>query len=135
MSLRSGLIEALQPAPGEHCGFLLGREETVIDFLAGSTSPAGEGFVLTPADLLRAELVARQRHLQVIGVYHSHPSGNLGPSWKDHFRAVRGWLYLIVNDHHKFKIYRRDQQRFLAQACLDYKGPSDLTIFDWLEVA
>ena len=117
--LRSGLVEAIQlPAtPLECCGFLLGHPDAVVGFFPGAGGDAA--FVLPPADLLRAERAARKRQLDVIGVYHSHPSGNLGPSWKDHRQAVKGWLYLIVNGEDQFRIYRRDQQRFLAQAWLE----------------
>jgi proteasome lid subunit RPN8/RPN11 len=102
----------------ERCGFLLGQPERISGFIPGTSLESPDGFVLLPGELLRAEREARLEGCQVVGVYHSHPSGNLAPSWKDHAGAVNSWLYLILGAA-EFKLYRRSAQAFRPQPWLE----------------
>lgn len=47
--------------------------------------------------MLRADLVARGRDLDLIGVYHSHPDHTAAPSEFDRARATSWYTYVIVS--------------------------------------
>jgi proteasome lid subunit RPN8/RPN11 len=66
--------------PDECCGAMLGSTEggTKIVRQAIALENAFEGaqatrYELRPADLLAADKAARERHMDLIGIYHSHP--------------------------------------------------------------
>ena len=66
--------------PDECCGAMLGGTEggTKIVRQAIALENAFEGaqatrYELRPADLLAADKAARERHMDLIGIYHSHP--------------------------------------------------------------
>ena len=52
---------------------------------------------IDPKDLLKAQKDARDRHWQVIGVYHSHPDHPAIPSERDRAMAWTGYSYPIVS--------------------------------------
>jgi proteasome lid subunit RPN8/RPN11 len=52
---------------------------------------------IDPADLLHAQKQARERGLQIIGVYHSHPDHPAIPSETDRQLAWAEYSYLIVS--------------------------------------
>jgi len=77
---REMVAHALATYPHECCGAMLGSIEdgrkTV--HIALSLENASEGererhYELRPADLLRADKEARDRNLDLVGIYHSHP--------------------------------------------------------------
>lgn len=94
-------ISALAAAdPGrEICGLLLGRDndvETILPAANVSTDPA-RSFEVDPATLIAAHRAARQGGRQVLGHYHSHPSGDVAPSAADAASAsADGALWLIA---------------------------------------
>ncbi len=66
--------------PNECCGAMLGKisngTKQVIDAVALQNAFAGEQaarYELHPEDLLAADKAARERGLDLIGIYHSHP--------------------------------------------------------------
>jgi proteasome lid subunit RPN8/RPN11 len=66
--------------PDECCGAMLGSTDgdTKIVRQAMALENAFEGaqaarYELRPADLLAADKAARERHMNLIGIYHSHP--------------------------------------------------------------
>ena len=66
--------------PDECCGAMLGSTDggTKIVRQAIALENAFEGaqatrYELRPADLLAADKAARERHMDLIGIYHSHP--------------------------------------------------------------
>ena len=66
--------------PNECCGAMLGRMEAgaklVVDAVALENAFAGsqgERYELRPEDLLAADKAARERGLDLIGIFHSHP--------------------------------------------------------------
>jgi proteasome lid subunit RPN8/RPN11 len=66
--------------PDECCGAMLGStdSDTKIVRQAIALENAFEGaqatrYELRPADLLAADKAARERHMDLIGIYHSHP--------------------------------------------------------------
>ena len=53
--------------------------------------------LITPKDVLRAERYAREKKLDVIGYYHSHPDHPARPSQFDLDHALPVWTYIIVS--------------------------------------
>jgi proteasome lid subunit RPN8/RPN11 len=91
--------------PNEGAGLLLGRAEagrkTVMDLLpVGNQWDAAEQYhryMITPADMLRAETEAARRGLDVIGVFHSHPDHVAEPSVFDRDWALPWYSYIITS--------------------------------------
>ena len=92
--------------PNEICGLLLGKNEngqhTVTTLMAVENSfERGEQYhryLITPDAMLKAERLARQEHLDVLGVYHSHPDAPAQPSLYDRDHAAwTTWDYIIVS--------------------------------------
>lgn len=53
--------------------------------------------LILPKDVLRAELYARERKLDVVGYYHSHPDDKAVPSQYDLDHALPVWSYVIAS--------------------------------------
>lgn len=90
-------------APEEACGILLGREEDEGPRRVLEARPTRNGaedrrrrYVLEPADLAAAVREARERSLDLLGYYHSHPAGGGEPSVTDRAHAWPEVSYLIV---------------------------------------
>ncbi|MEP2104092.1 MAG: M67 family metallopeptidase [Parasphingorhabdus sp.] len=88
---------ARQAAPEEVCGLLFGYNRTVSSFKA--TKNVAENplrhFEIHPSDLIAAERAMRDGGPNIIGYYHSHPSGSVRPSKTDAVMAAaddRIWL-------------------------------------------
>lgn len=95
------LAEAAYPEEG--CGVLVGeattREIVVLEVLAGRnlvTERRHDRYELDPAAILAAERTARQRGLEVVGFWHTHPDHPARPSGFDTERAWPDYLYVIV---------------------------------------
>jgi proteasome lid subunit RPN8/RPN11 len=95
--------------PHECCGALLGRDTEVADRRVyreihalhplvnrRDDSPQNR-FSLTSADVLEAEKDARERGLEVVGWYHSHPDHPARPSQYDRDHAWPWYSYIIVS--------------------------------------
>ena len=100
-SLLSRLLTlAAENASREVCGILLGREGVVTAFRhAENVSATPEiAFEIDPATLLAAHREARAAGaLQLLGYFHSHPSGSADPSPRDARQAQPdGSLWLIL---------------------------------------
>jgi proteasome lid subunit RPN8/RPN11 len=102
---RPAVLEHARAAyPHECCGALLGLrrggEKLVEEVLAISNSGEEQTrrnrFLITPEDVLRAELHARERGLELLGYYHSHPDHPALPSAYDLEQAWPFYSYLIV---------------------------------------
>ena len=91
--------------PYECGGMLIGRFEdgrkTVLEILpmenAMSESEQHNRVLITPKDVLRAERYAREKRLDVVGYYHSHPGHVAEPSQFDLDHALPVWTYIIVS--------------------------------------
>lgn len=77
---RTMVLHAERAYPNECCGAMLGRNETgrklVRDAVALENAFLGSQaarYELRPEDLLAADKAARERGLELIGIYHSHP--------------------------------------------------------------
>lgn len=95
---------AINGFPNEVCGLLIGRVdgshsriEHVIEGTNLNTDRARDRYQLDPLDYLRADRWARERGLEVIGFWHSHPNHPPFPSQTDLDYAWPGYSYLIVS--------------------------------------
>lgn len=90
--------------PHECCGALLGRDDDagrqVIDLMPlpnhRDDSPRNR-FEITPAEVLLAEKTAREKKIDLIGWYHSHPDAPARPSEYDRNHAWPWYSYIIVS--------------------------------------
>lgn len=97
--------------PHECGGMLIGRfaaaadgggnQKTVTELLPMENASAEETrhnrVLILPKDVLRAERYAREKKLDVIGYYHSHPEDAAIPSQFDLDHALPVWSYIIVS--------------------------------------
>ena len=100
--ISSDLLSEARKAPHEEvCGLLLGagRHVTAILPAANVHPQADRFFEIDPAVLIAASRASRGGGPQVLGCYHSHPSGLAVPSATDAAMAARdGKLWAIVAD-------------------------------------
>jgi proteasome lid subunit RPN8/RPN11 len=98
-------FESERSYPYECCGLLLGGDDgngtrtvrgTAPVRNAGEAGERGRRFAISPDDFLRAELEARKKGMDVIGVYHSHPDRPAVPSERDLAYALPHYSYIIV---------------------------------------
>ena len=91
--------------PYECGGMLIGRFEdgkkSVVELLpmenAMSEAEQHNRVLILPKDVLRAERFAREKRLDVVGYYHSHPDHPAVPSQFDLDHALPVWTYIIVS--------------------------------------
>jgi proteasome lid subunit RPN8/RPN11 len=91
--------------PYECCGLLLGRygadgkdvTETYPISNAREESAKRNRFLIEPVELMRGERYARERDLEVVGFYHSHPDSPAVPSQYDLDHAWPTYSYIIVS--------------------------------------
>ena len=85
----------------EVCGLLLGTGGQAVEAVHCSNVAAHPAtrFEIDPAQLIATFRRARGGGPQVLGCYHSHPSGASEPSPRDAADAAsNGWLWLIVSN-------------------------------------
>lgn len=91
--------------PYECCGLLLGRYDTGAKTVretypisnAREESAKRNRFLIEPEELMRGERYARERDLEVVGFYHSHPDSPAVPSQYDLEHAWPTYSYIIVS--------------------------------------
>ena len=91
--------------PYECCGLLLGHfaaegkvvTQTYPISNAREESAKRNRFLIEPAELMRGERYARERDLEVVGFYHSHPDSPAVPSQYDLEHAWPTYSYIIVS--------------------------------------
>ncbi len=101
--------------PEECCGIFLGTERdgirTIHEAIAIHNAQElnrDRRFFITPEHYRNAEKVARDKNLELIGVYHSHPDHMAAPSQFDTEHALPWFVYLIVS------VYKRQSDRITA---------------------
>lgn len=84
-ALQTILAEAARAAPEEACGLLLGADGRILEARpAANVAPdRARHFEIDPAALIDAHRSERGGGAQLIGYYHSHPSGPPEPSATD----------------------------------------------------
>jgi proteasome lid subunit RPN8/RPN11 len=88
--------------PHECCGALLGKDEPreirgLFPMINRRDDSPRNRFSVTPQDVIEAEKAARQRGLDVVGWYHSHPDHPARPSQYDRDHAWPWYSYIIVS--------------------------------------
>ncbi len=105
LSLPSGIVDdirshAREVYPDECCGALFGRDEEVVEaFALPNPTEAGprRRFLVRPDDYRAAEQRARQRRVELLGFYHSHPDHPARPSQYDLDHAWPFFSYVIIS--------------------------------------
>ena len=97
------LQESVNAFPGEACGILLGRDNRIEKVVAAANvHPTPQTrFEIDPQALIDAHRAARDGRPQVLGYYHSHPSGPAEPSATDQALATgdgRVWAIAAKGD-------------------------------------
>lgn len=79
------IAEAALAAPAECCGLLLGRSGRILEVRPAANVAADplSRFEIDPAALFAVHREARAGGPELIGYYHSHPSGHPRPSATD----------------------------------------------------
>jgi proteasome lid subunit RPN8/RPN11 len=103
-ALRQMQAHGVETYPYECCGALLGEDRDgsreVIDLLPlenrRNDSPRNR-FEVTSDDVRMAEKTAREKRLELIGWYHSHPDAPARPSEYDRSHAWPWYSYVIVS--------------------------------------
>jgi proteasome lid subunit RPN8/RPN11 len=93
------LADAALACPSEACGLLLGRGTLVTEArpAANVHSAPATHFEIDPAALIAAHRAARAGGLELLGYYHSHPTGEPEPSAEDRAQASGdGRVWAIV---------------------------------------
>lgn len=108
LKLRDNLMERMKEHgrrsyPEECCGFLLGSSDgnarSVRDiFELGNAMQENRSrrYIVTPEEYREAEIRAQAVHLELLGVYHSHPDHPARPSQFDLDHALPWWSYIII---------------------------------------
>jgi proteasome lid subunit RPN8/RPN11 len=97
------LEEAAKAAPNECCGVLLGAGVRIVEVRpAANIHPDPRiRFEIDPAVLIAAHRAARAGGREVLGYYHSHPSGHPVPSATDCEHSCgdnRVWAIVALGD-------------------------------------
>jgi proteasome lid subunit RPN8/RPN11 len=118
--------------PFECCGLLVGvfaeGKKTVAEIFPIENAREREArhnrSLITPRDLMRGERYAREKNLEVVGNYHSHPDHRAIPSQFDLDHALPIWSYVIVSVEKKKAVDLRswemenDRSKFNEEAII-----------------
>ncbi|MFQ5708807.1 MAG: M67 family metallopeptidase [bacterium] len=91
--------------PSECCGFLLGRfdnndKEVLLTLGAMNAREESEQYhryLIDPQAFLQGEKFARERNMEIVGFYHSHPDAEARPSNYDLEHGWPRYSYVIVS--------------------------------------
>ena len=92
--------------PFECCGLMLGRFGDDSHKIVSETYPISNAreeeakrnrFLIRPEELMRGEKYAREKGLDVVGFYHSHPDEPAVPSKYDLDHAWPTYSYVVVS--------------------------------------
>lgn len=98
------LAHASDKMPNESCAILLGRDDRVTEvFLADNAERSPVAFAISPEQLLEAYMAAEAKGLDVVGIFHSHPSSQAYPSETDkRFMQSNPVVWIIYSGVHDF---------------------------------
>jgi len=105
MRLKRSVLEKMkrhleQTYPYEGCGVLLGKHDVITMIHEGNNirkDRPEDRFLLDPSDILYAEKIGKQKGIDIIGFYHSHPDHPAKPSSTDLNDAWEDYYYLIIS--------------------------------------
>ncbi len=120
---------ALAGYPHETCGLLVGEPLDGIIRVHEEIGAANlnrerprDRYELDPMAMFRAERGARDKGLEVVGVWHSHPDHPAEPSATDRAQAWKGWSYLIVSVARgrvtELRSWRLEKGRFVEEGIM-----------------
>jgi proteasome lid subunit RPN8/RPN11 len=92
--------EAAKNPAQECCGLLAGREGIITALFPARNAHANPAtaYEIAPQELFQFMREIRARHLQLLGIYHSHPRGENRPSPRDVDQAFYpDTLYFILS--------------------------------------
>ncbi|HVD94331.1 MAG TPA: M67 family metallopeptidase [Vicinamibacterales bacterium] len=102
MKIRQEILDqivahAVEELPNECCGLLIGTPDIVEDAArARNAKRSRTRFQVEPADHFAAIRRARAAGFEIIGAYHSHPSGPSGPSETDRTRLTDPTMFHVI---------------------------------------
>ncbi len=85
------LIGIFDPANGKEVLEIMPMENAI------ERSKQHDRVLILPKDVMRAERYAREKQLDVVGYYHSHPDDTAIPSQFDLDHALPVWSYIIAS--------------------------------------
>ncbi len=85
--------------PIEACGYLLGRSGVIADhYVMTNVDQSETRFSFDPAEQFEAVRKARELRVDIVGIYHSHPTSKAEPSEEDVRLAQQpDMLHVIVS--------------------------------------
>jgi [CysO sulfur-carrier protein]-S-L-cysteine hydrolase len=115
------VAHAREAAPAECCGLLVGNSESIVEAVKTRNLASDPSrFEMDPGDHIRTRREARNRGLDVLGFYHSHPRSQAVPSASDLAEAwYPHYLYLIVSVRAQppdVRLYRLNANGFVEVA-------------------
>ena len=107
--------EARRSLPNECCGLLGGRGHEVLQVYSATNELASPvAYEVPPRELSALFRRLRAENLELVGLYHSHPTGDNAPSARDRARAYYPDVaYVIVSPRQDVP---RPVRAFLLQA-------------------
>jgi proteasome lid subunit RPN8/RPN11 len=96
-------IHARRAAPREAVGAVLGTAGRAVEYspLRNTSGEPEHAFSVDPLELVQIEGAARDRGLQLLGLFHSHPGGRPEPSEVDREQPWPGqvcWIGAVRGD-------------------------------------
>ncbi len=114
--------------PEECCGVLLGTDngkerlvEETIEIDNSQDANRQRRFLISSDQYRKAERQAAERHLELLGFYHSHPDHPAAPSAFDTEHALPWFTYVIISvrkgnaDRATAWVLEEDRARFIEQ--------------------
>lgn len=92
------LTHCINCLPYEACGILAGRDNLVTElYKIKNIESSSVSYFMEPKEQLKAMKDIRQKCLEMVAIFHSHPFGSACPSQKDLELAFYDIYYIIVS--------------------------------------
>lgn len=118
------VLEAMRAAereafPHEACGILLGEDQAITGFVPTRNVHPDPGayFEIDPQALIDAHRSAREGGPQVVGYFHSHPSGEAIPSITDREMSSGDGRVWAISAAGEIAFWRDDPDGFVILSC------------------
>ncbi len=111
---------AKQSLPNESCALLLGKESSVLEVLPIANAGLSEvSFTIPSEELLMAYHLAESKEMDVVGIFHSHPSSPAPSSTDEKYMEINPVVWLI---------YSTTQNRFGAWVFEDKVRQAEMVV-------
>ena len=75
---------AIKEQPNESCAILFGKDNQILEiFIAKNIEESPTTFTISNEELIKAYDIAEKKDMEIIGVFHSHPTSDAYPSNTD----------------------------------------------------